>query len=259
MNTDGDDDKRNETNLPARAGDGFSGFDDDDDGGGGGAVASGDRVIQGEILKCTDGVWASRDGLPPPKRPLLVLATATVLQLWQEERPVETIVKRPGEPLPDVDALNAKIPMKEWEEGLDGKPRPPWQKQWLVYFLNEETCEKFTFASGTIGARIAVDILRDSVVWMRKLKGQAVYPVVELANKPMKTRFGQKLRPDLKIVGWRGFDDGGETPKRIAPPAPAGSATVIPPEEPAPKKKRGGITTVAKPPLREQLDDDIRY
>src|SRR5262245_28034048 len=138
--------------------------------------ASNGRVIQGELIKCTDGRWTDRDGLQPPT-PLLVLAVNTVLQRWQGQRPVETIAKTPGKEFPNVDDLNAEIPENKWEAGPDGKPRAPWQLQNVVYLLNPKTAERFTFASGTIGARVAIDKLRDQVVFMRQLRGANVVPV----------------------------------------------------------------------------------
>src|SRR5262245_47068500 len=86
------------------------------------------RIIQGTLVRCTDGNWTDRDGLAMSGVRLLALATTSVVQLWQTQRPVETIIKQPDKPLPDVDALNAQIPQNEWESGVDGKPRPPWQR-----------------------------------------------------------------------------------------------------------------------------------
>jgi hypothetical protein len=166
-----------------------------------------DRVIQGALAKCVDGHWSTKDGATPPKQ-LLALATTTVLQLWEDKMPVETIIKRSGQPWPDVDELNAKIPEENWEIGLDGEPRPPWQKQFVVYLLDPNSAAKFTFANGTVGARIAVANLKDQIKWMRAMRGDNVVPLVELSNKPMKTKFGQKLRPDFKIVGWRNLGVG---------------------------------------------------
>jgi hypothetical protein len=189
--------------LPAVSADYDDGWND---------VDTDDRVIRGALVKCVDGHWSTKDGTAPPKQ-LLALATATVMQLWQDKMPVETIVKRPGQPWMDIDELNAKVPKENWEIGLDGEPRPPWQKQFIVYLLDPNSAAKFTFANGTIGARIAVTNLKDQVKWMRAMRGDHVVPLVELTNKPMKTKHGQKLRPDFKVIEWR--DLGGT---QIAPP-----------------------------------------
>jgi hypothetical protein len=55
--------------------------------------------------------------------------------------------------------------------------------------------------------------------------GERVIPIVELANKPMKTRHGgSKLRPHFKIAGWCGIGGGGKaTPllEHVDPPTVA--------------------------------------
>jgi hypothetical protein len=187
-----------------------------------GAPATDDRIIQGVFIKCVDGNWHDRDKLAVPSK-LLALTTFTIVQHWRNQKPEETIDGRVSA-LPDVAELNAKIPECEWEKGIDGKPRPPWQRQEVVYLLDEATAQKFTFASGTIGAQIAVEELRDPVKWMRVLRRARVVPIVELANKPMKTRHGgSKLRPHFKIAGWRGIGGGKATPllEHVEPPTTA--------------------------------------
>jgi hypothetical protein len=221
-------------NLPATISD--DGWDDNYD-------AANDRVIQGTILRCVDGHWRDRDGRTfPPGTQLLALATTEILQHWQDQVPVETIVKTPGEPLPRVKDLNAKIPESEWEEDLNGEPRPPWQKAYVVYLLDKNTAEKFTFLNSTIGARMAVTNLREQVKWMSQLRGESVRPIVELANAPMKTRFGQKLRPDFRIVSWV------ELGVSIQP-------TVTPQIE----RKHGGIKPVEPVSVAEDLHDEVPF
>ena len=68
------------------------------------------RVIQGVILKCVDGRWEDKDGLTPPNT-LLAMGTARCVQCWKDQQPVDTIVETADEALPDVDDLNAKIPV----------------------------------------------------------------------------------------------------------------------------------------------------
>jgi hypothetical protein len=178
-----------------------------------------ERVIQGTPIKCVDGHWSTKDGTAPPKQ-LLALATTTVLQLWQGKMPVrdKTIFKRPGQPWPDIDELNAKIPEDDWEIGLDGEPRKPWQKQFIVYLLDPVSAAKFTFANGTTGASIAVADLKDAIKWMRAMRGDNVVPLIELANKPMKTKYGQKLRPYFKVAEWRNLGVSLNTAPQIVAP-----------------------------------------
>jgi hypothetical protein len=196
-----------------------------------GAPVTHDRVIQGTLLRCVDGRWHDRDKLAVPSK-LLALTTFTVVQRWRNQKPEPTIDGRVSA-LPGVGKLNAEIPEVEWEKGIDGKPRPPWQRSEVVYLLDEATAQKFTFASSTVGAQIAVEELRDRVKWMRVLRGAKVIPIVELANKPMKTRHGgSKLRPHFKIAGWCGIEVDKATPL---------------------------IEHVKPPTVAEELDDEIPY
>ena len=164
-----------------------------------------DRLIQGTILKSIDGFWSTKDGTTfPPGTKMIALATTTCVQHWQDQTPVETIIKQPGVPLPDVDELNSRIPEKEWERGLDGNPRAPYVKEWVAYLLDPRDASIYTFINSTRGAEIAVEKLQSRVKWMRALRGDKVVPVVELSSKPMKTQFGLKQRPEFKIDGeWR--------------------------------------------------------
>jgi hypothetical protein len=228
----------NQANLPV-VGDGFDSVSDGNE----------QRIIQGSIIRCVDGEWTDGDGVPfPPETQLLVLATAMALQHWKDKKPVETILKTPGQPLPDLDALNKKIPKKEWEIGLDGTPRPPWGRQHIMYLLNPHDAALHTFINGTVGAAIAVDRLRDKVVWMRQLRGSNVHPLVKLDTKPMKTRFGPKQRPEFTILEWRQF--GGDVSAMRIEHQPVGQ----PHPDDCP-----GLESVEPVTLEEEMDDFVPH
>jgi hypothetical protein len=164
-----------------------------------------DRLIQGTILRCVDGKWSAKDGTDfPPGTKLIALGTACALQHWKDGLPVETIVRQKGKPLPDLDELNEKIPQKKWEK-YNGEPRPPWCRQHIAYLIDPGDASIYTFINSTVGAAIAVSKLKDRVQWMRKLRGAAVVPLVKLDAKTMKTKHGQKLRPEFTVVEWRDF------------------------------------------------------
>jgi hypothetical protein len=168
-----------------------------------------DRILKGTLLKFVDGRWADRGGTAlKPDMHLLVLATGRALQRWADKIPVETIVRRPDVELPDLDELNRKVPRAEWELGLDGNPRPPWVKQYLVYLLNIGDASVFTYANGTVGSRLAVHALEDRLQWMRALRGSEVLPLIKLTDRPLKTRYGEKRRPEFEVLGWRQFSSG---------------------------------------------------
>src|SRR5262249_10290902 len=149
--------------------------------------------------------WHDTDGLTPPS-PLLVIAINEVLQKWKDGK--SEIIS--AKPLPDTDELNATILVKEWEIDLNGQPSPPWKYTVVIYFVSPATGECFTYSNSTVGAIIAFNHLKEAVVAMRILRGSRVLPLVNLSERPMKTKFGQKLRPHLEIIGWK--TPGGEAP-----------------------------------------------
>src|SRR5262249_4078182 len=157
-----------------------------------------ERLIQGDLLKCVDGRWTPQ---PPPE--LLVVGTTRALQCCSGGMPIDTIVERSGEPLADIDELNSEIPQQEWKPGLDGKPRAPWQLNFVVYLANLQTADTYTFANSTTGARIAWQRLTDKIAMMQRLRGKDVTPLVRLESKEMKTNFGKKLRPEFTIIEFR--------------------------------------------------------
>lgn len=197
-----------------------------------------DRVIQGSILKQIDG-RTSVDGVPFPDTPLIAVDIKKIAQRWGNQIPLETIVHHPGEPLPNIDELNSRIPQSQWEPGLDGQPRPPWQMQIAVYLLDPATGEMFTFINSTTGHRIAVEHLVDQVKYMRGLRGNRIVPIVKVGAKPMKTKFGVKMRPAFTVIEWRDLSGSAQqiapvdTAKQIgAPVKPITTAEIISDEIP---------------------------
>jgi hypothetical protein len=225
-------------NLPAIVGH-ADGFDD---------VDQTDRLIQGTIIRCVDGVWGAKDGTElPPDKGYVAVGTAVALQRWEDGSPAEPpIIKRPGVPLPDVEELNKKIPQKKWEKGIDGKPRPPWQMEYVVCLLDPATGAVLTYVNSTTGAKIAVEQLKNCVKLMRALRGDRVVPIVKLDSKPMSTQFGVKQRPAFTILDWRKLG-GGPTA------APSGEPSGAP----------GALEQIGEPvkpvSLQEELDDSIDH
>jgi hypothetical protein len=170
-----------------------------------------DQLVKGTILKCVDGRWSARDGtVLVPDGTYLSLGTTEALQHWEDGMPSEPILKKAGKDLPDVDELNAKIPQEDWEEGLDGNPRPPWQHVWIAYLVRTTDAMTFTFINGTTGARLAVQKLAGQVNNMRVFRGANVVPIIKLDAKQMKTNYGLKMRPSFEIVDWRELVGSGE-------------------------------------------------
>jgi hypothetical protein len=253
-------------------------YNDGSDDGFGGSLNSSDRIIKGLLLKWNDTLhWHDRDGLQPPN-PLLAIAVNEILQRWQGKQ-VSVITAKP---LPDPDVLNSAIPVKEWEIGLDGKPRPPWQHVVVVYLVNLATGEVYTFMNSTVGAHMAYDHLKEAVIVMRQLRGTKPMPLVNLDERPMKTTFGMKTRPHFEIIGWKSpGDDNERLPAQSTPqltgPAAAAAATPTPappaatprelrphpiPEKPAVNLTADTLSHMAevKPvSIEEELNDELPW
>ncbi|MCA1412683.1 hypothetical protein I6F30_16300 [Bradyrhizobium sp. NBAIM20] len=173
------------------------------------------RIGRGSYLKWNDKQgWVDRDGVAAPS-PLLVVDVGEILRRWKNNE-AEYILEKP---LPNAGELNAAIPIQEWELGVDGKPRPPWAHTVMVYLVNLSTGENYTYSGATVGAHIAYDALKESVMTMRSLRGTRCMPLVNLSSRPMKMKFGQGRRPHFEIIGWRTPGDGGNAVP-AAPPAP---------------------------------------
>jgi hypothetical protein len=222
----------NEILKPKSLLDGFQGFE---------AVDSpANRLIQGQIAKFTNqATWITRDGEElSGTLELVAVNVIRVVQKWDDGQPIETRVLQPGEKFPDVEKLNASVPQSEWREGPDGKLHGPWQAQYLLYLLNPNTVERYTYATGTIGGGIAVRDLVDRVSWIRSLRGANVYAVVIPSNTFMNTRFGGRKRPHFVIKRW----------------VPLGGDSALPA-----KPALTGPQAVEPPTAREALDDKIEF
>jgi len=212
-------------------------------------------IIQGSLVKFTnEAAWVTRNGDElSANLELVAVDVARVVQRWQDQQPIETIILEPHQKFPDIEEMNEKIPRKEWVKGPDGQLRGPWQAQHILYLLDPNTMDKFTFPTGTTGGRIAIRELRDKLVWMRRLRGPNVYPVITLADKFFPTRYGRRQRPHFVIRRWvRLGGDGGEVEALPPPPPPLDEFA-----KPADKPAQQDLPLVMEPSLAEEMDDEI--
>ena len=136
---------------------------------------------------------------------------------WEDGKPVEYLVRRPGERLPDRDTLG-HTHEGEWETGPGGEPKDPWANTRLVYLANTATAEAYTFSTSSWGGRAAVIELGDQIARMRSAHPDAT-PIVELRSAEMTTRFGPKSRPAFRVVGF-GRTSTARIRRNRRPPAP---------------------------------------
>jgi hypothetical protein len=160
-------------------------------------------LIEGDRLAFKEARWLHRDDSEvPPDTRLMALKSKSAIRRWKNQKLVEAFVETATKPLPDINALNAKVPRKEWEKGLNGQPREPYERCEVVYLFDPDSAEEFTFVTPSLGGRIAVRELCKQVSNKRTLTGKNLFPIVRLSTKPMSTKYGPRQRPHFEVVGW---------------------------------------------------------
>jgi hypothetical protein len=267
------DELKNSTSLTT-TGDGFDNYTDQVEGE---DKSEQQGLIRGSRVAFTNTAeWEiaiEGDVIEPDVKLIVVDIVRTVVKWGADKGPPEqTIVVPPGQPFPDIEAMNNAIPKDQWRQGLAGL-QGPWQAQQLVVMIEPRSMNTFTYVTSTIGGGIAVRDLVDKVKMMRRYRGQ-VSPVVTLADTLFKTRFGERRRPHFNIVDWVSM--GGNEPQPAALPAPpsgsgSNAAPVIeaspvkeepPAAEPAKKPKRsksGSFNRVEPLTAKEELNDEIPW
>src|SRR6516165_12480330 len=195
--------------------DGFESYDD--------SVEGHDRPPsnQGSILKFTNEArWITREGEEiPPTKELIAIDIGREVVKWSTDKevpPARTILA-PGQRFPDIEKLNAETLQSEWIETPDGRMRGPYEAQHVVYLLDPVTMTRYRYPTGTVGGHIAVRDLVERTRWMRKVRGENVYPVINMSDVYMSTRYGGRQRPRLVIRRWITFDGGNALPPSPAP------------------------------------------
>jgi hypothetical protein len=260
-------------------GDGFDGFEDRV------AYMDGEEreapLIQGQrIVFPNECVWQVKNNpnLPITTYELIVVDVPRVVQKWQHGK-AETRILGPGEPVPDIEALNAAVPDEEKEVGPNGQKTGPYQFVYVVYFFHEPSVKKFTYITGSVGGGICVRELVDALKWFRKWRQASVCPIIQLGTTFMPTRFGGRQRPYFNILRWVRPNDGqGEAavltprdPPRLgaanvnqkmndnAAEQPRQQAVGETPVSPPPQQQAAPLHTVEPPSLQEEMDDEILF
>ena len=170
-----------------------------------------ERAIIGQLVRFTnEGQWLLPEQVQLTKPLIVVNVRRTVTKWGKDKKPVETTFLKAGEKIPDLGKRNEETPKAEWIEGYDGNPKGPWEAQHIVHMVDPTSIDQYSYPTGTTGGGIAVRELIDRIVWMRRFRGNAVYPIVQLATRFMKTRYAGRgrLRPHFEIVDWAKFDLG---------------------------------------------------
>ena len=203
--------------------------------------------------------WETKPGADITGKVVLHLDTLRTQVRWGKNgNPVgPPHILGPGEQYQDTEALNEAIPKEEWVPGFDGKMRGPLQNQNVVVFGDLATMERYVWPSPvtTIGSAICVRELTEKVQRMRQFRGGRVFAKIGFTKCIFPTRYGERQRPHLQILGWVEPTDDGLMqidPRLLAEPQPALAPKMQP--DPAP-----GARVVSEPSLREEMGDEIKF
>jgi hypothetical protein len=200
------------------------------------AVEASERMIRGKLLKFADWRWTiGKEATPVADGTRLVaLATAAMWVRWEDGKPVEQLVRRAGERLPEREKLS-HTNEDEWPIGPGDEPQDPWQNTRLVYLVDPDSAEAFTFSTSSYGGRAAVIDLGDTIARMRTAHPDAA-PIVELRSAEMPTKHGRKSKPVLKVAGWKNISarptETAKPVERIRPIITSGRQALASPEPP---------------------------
>jgi hypothetical protein len=194
-----------ETRAVINSGDGF-------------ASANTEGRFYGEYLKFAEGKWFTGQEQKPVAESRKVIATGVTAE-WKFWKGKEVLDHKDAS-LPRV-ALG-HLDETLWEPGLDGRPKDPWALMWRVDLLDPLTLDEYRFEGSNKGTIACVDELVVKVKKARTLDPRAA-PIVVLSSRIMKTKFGQRLRPCLKVVGWQPPIKSLSSPGTPSLPSPNGS------------------------------------
>jgi hypothetical protein len=198
-------------------------------------------MIVGKMLKYIDGRYTvDKTETMPANTTLVAVGTITAWVHWENSKPIEHRITQPGQSHPYRDELPDQDE-KNWPPGMNDEPSDPWRDTRYLHLIDPQTGADYTFVTDSFGGRRAVGDLKSQIANVRSVHPEAV-PLVQLATTTMKTRFGQKPRPEFKIVGWRGMHDTA-TPPQDAPRASG--------------RSNAGKTIAA--PVDSDMDDDVPF
>jgi hypothetical protein len=234
----------NEVSKPEpRALDNFADFDDSIEGDDDGRMVG---TLVGTRLKFTNEArWEDPEGNDYTDRVLLASNIRRTEVKWGADAPLEVRELAAGEKYRDLESLNETVPKSEWRKGFDGQLRGPWQRQHVLEFCDLETMERFSWPTSTIGGSIAIHELVDRIMLKRKFYRRLdIYPLVKLAQRHMKTKYGGRERPHLEVKDWK-------CPENVG-----GGGSKI---EGAQQQALSQMQSVPEPSLAEEMKDSLPF
>jgi hypothetical protein len=206
------------------------------------AAENAGNYIQGDVIRFRDGrYYIGKEGRAAPEgMRLAVVDLRSCWVRWEGGRPAEQVEQSPGSRLITREELRF-LNESEWDAGLDGEPRDPWQDSRYLSLIDSKTAASYTFITATWGGRSAIAALSDQIARAQRAHSGAL-PIVELKWTEMPTQYGRKTKPLFEVVDWRrgpGADS--------APPAPPA----------APGRSRGSTTIESG--RKAPIDDNIPF
>jgi hypothetical protein len=167
------------------------------------AVQTSPRQLQGSLLTFTDKQFFAGTGqykmeIPAGTR-FVVIEVRSGWKRWADGRVAEFVTTVHGH-YPQRYELGFRDEA-EWPRGPGGKSADPWQDSREVALVRETDFSEYTFCTSTGGGRAAVDALQRSIANANLFRSGQM-PIVELQWRAMRTDYGMKSKPDLRIVGW---------------------------------------------------------
>jgi hypothetical protein len=159
------------------------------------------RQIQGTLLRYDDKQWfaGKEKTVIPNGTRFIVLGIKAGWKRWESGKVVEFMTEIDGH-YPKRHELGYDD-KSAWECGPDDKPADCWQNSREALLIDPHTCAAYTFCTASAGGRSAIDDLKNAVRNARRLR-PGVVPMISLEWQVMRTQFGMKSKPYLKIVDW---------------------------------------------------------
>lgn len=152
--------------------------------------------------KYSDGEWTGPGGDRINGAQYAAVGVETSWIRWEDKRPVERLVTRPGQRHPHRDELGHDDESK-WERGPGGGPSDPWRDSREVKLVDPKTGAELIYSTSTFGGRDAVALLSQQIGNVRVVHPTAT-PIIELDSEKVSTKYGMKPQPRLTVVGWVG-------------------------------------------------------
>jgi hypothetical protein len=171
----------------------------------------------GEWLKFTEGKWFTGEEQKPVPEGLNLIVTGVSVEWKCWGKKGEGVIDRKDASFRREDL--GRHDETQWEISF-GKPRDPWALTWRADLIDPTTLDEFRYEASNAGGTACIEELVVRVNKARTLDPRA-RPIVILSNKVMRTDYGQRLRPCLKVVGWQPPIKGGGNQGAPSLPSPS--------------------------------------